>query len=70
MPQDATDLDGGLSGSTFELSANEPRFREGNPYTLACWAFEPAHFVRERRMLLGIKDRTQRARSPTTSRAK
>jgi hypothetical protein len=32
---------------------------------LGVLVFEPAHFIMERRMLLGIKDRAERGRSPT-----
>ena len=34
---------------------------------LGVLGFEPAHFIMERRMLLGIKDRAERGRSPTAS---
>src|SRR5450759_4977125 len=34
---------------------------------LGVLGFEPAHFVMERRMLLGIKARAERVRSPTAS---
>ena len=34
---------------------------------LGVLVFEPAHFIMERRMLLGIKNRAERQRSPTAS---
>jgi len=43
----------------------------GRPLNLLYWrlVFEPAHFIMERRMLLGIKERAERAASPSVARA-
>ena len=43
----------------------------GRPLNLLYWrlVFEPAHFIMERRMLKGIKERAESAASPSVARA-